>query len=219
MLHLFFAAVVARLPWSGGRRADDGTDTSTRAGLAYVAKHRTVAAILFGVAAIGVGADPAITLAPSLAEQLGGGPDLVGLFASAFGGGAFLIFFAQSRLTARFGSSRLGPAGLVCLASGSLGLLATWGPGWALACFGLGGAGMTLALTGLGTELYARVPDAFRGRIMALWLMGFVGSRPLAAMLSGFLSDRWSIHVSLAVTAGGVLMAAYVCRPRVLATG
>ena len=216
IFHLVFAVIVARLPDQRGRPVATGFDASIRAGLAYVARHPTVAAILVGVAAIGVGADPALTLAPSLAAQLGGGPDLVGLFASAFGVGAFLVFFVQSWLTTRFGSSRLGSVGLVCLAGGSLGLLTGWGTGWALACFALSGAGMTLALTSLGTELYSRVPDHFRGRIMALWLLGFVGARPVAATLNGFLADRWSLQAALAVTAVGVLVAAYVARPSVL---
>jgi hypothetical protein len=51
---------------------------------------------------------------------------------------------------------------------------------------------------------------------MALWLLGFVGARPVAATLNGFVADRWSVQAALAVTVVGVLVAAYVARPSVL---
>ena len=36
-------------------------------------------------------------------------------------------------------------------------------------------------MTGLSTVVQERAPEELRGRIMALWLVGFVGSRPIAA--------------------------------------
>lgn len=215
VLHVVFGVVVATLP-SGDHPRGASDDTSIRAGLAYVARRPAIAAVLLGVTAIGIGADPAITLAPSLASQVGGGADLVGTFASAFGLGAFVAFFPQSLLTRRLGSERLASIGLLCLAAGAvvlIGATATW---LAVLAFGLAGVGMTLALTALGTELYARVPSAFRGRVMALWLLGFMGSRPLAAGLNGVLADVLSVGSALAVTAVLVLGAAWACRPAVL---
>ena len=75
---------------------------------------------------------------------------------------------------------------------------------------------MTLALTAFTTLLYDRVPRQFIGRIMALWLVGFVGSRPLAAALSGGLADLASVDAALGMTAVLVLVVAWFCRPSVL---
>lgn len=215
--HIIFAVAVAGLPRALSRPAGRAErSSSATGGLGYIASRPVIAAILLGVAAIGLGADPALTLAPSLADEVGRGGNLVGLFASSFGLGAFLIFFVQSSLTLRLGSHRLASIGLITMALGSLGLIATSSAAWALACFGLAGLGMTLSLTALGTELYARVTDEYRGRIMAFWLLGFVGSRPLGAGLNGALAELISVDAALVATALLVLGAAWLCRPSVL---
>lgn len=216
LLHLVFAAAVLSLPGTP-REAAPRAGTSVRAGLAYVRSKPQVAAILLGVGAIGIGTDPAITLAPSVAAQVGGGSALVGYFASAFGLGAFVVFFAQPALTRRWGSHRLASVGLIAMAAGALALVLVRHDWPAAVAFGLGGAGMTLALTALGTELYARVPEEFRGRVMALWLLGFVGSRPLAGLMNGLLAERASLAAALVSTACVVIAAAWACRPEALA--
>lgn len=83
----------------------------------------------------------------------------------------------------------------------------------ALVAFGLSGVGMTLAFTSITTQIQNRSPDALRGRIMALWFVGFLGARPFAAGLNGFVADAVNVSVALAVTALLVTLAAYLCRP------
>ncbi len=216
LLHLVFFLAVLILP-RAARASARAAKSSVREGLAYVRRNPEVAAILVGVGAIGIGADPAITLAPSVAEQVGGDSALVGYFASAFGLGAFLVFFAQTRLIRWLGSRRLASLGLIAMALGSAVIVVAWDAWLAAAAFGLAGSGMTLALTALGTELYARVPEAFRGRVMALWLLGFVGSRPLASLMNGLAAEQLSLAAALLLTAAIVIAAAWACRPEVLA--
>jgi MFS family permease len=62
-----------------------GNDRSVLAGLRYVRRDRVTVLLLLGVAAAGFAADPMITLAPSLADELGGGDTLVAVLISAFG--------------------------------------------------------------------------------------------------------------------------------------
>lgn len=217
--HLIFAIVIMLLPARLGQRQKLDGPATVRAGVRYVLAHPVVAAILIGVTAIGIGADPAMTLAPSLAEQTGGGRELVGTFASAFGGGAFVIFFLQPAITRWLGTARVAGIGLIAISVGSIGLVWSLGVGWFIGCFAVAGAGMTLALTALGTELYSRVPHEYRGRVMALWLMGFIGSRPLAAGINGFLAEYVSVGSALLVTGTLVLVAAWICRPAVLRRG
>lgn len=72
---------------------------------------------------------------------------------------------------------------------------------------------MTVAFTSITTQIQNRSPDVLRGRIMALWFVGFLG-----AGLSGFLTDAFSASVALAVTAALVTVAAYLCGPSRLVT-
>lgn len=103
------------------------------------------------------------------------------------------------------------------MAVGAVVLIFAGGPNVAMAAFVVAGIGMTLSLNGITVLIYSRVPNEFRGRIMSLWLVGFVGSRPLAAALNGFLTDVASLAVALAVTAALVFAAAYVCRSAAIA--
>ena len=62
------------------------------------------------------------------------------------------------------------PTGLVILTIAAQ----PWG---AVVGFAISGLGMTTALTGLSAHLQERVPDGLRGRVMAVWSVGFLGSR------------------------------------------
>jgi len=52
-----------------------------------------------------------------------------------------------------------------------------------------------------------------RGRIMALWLVGFLGSRPIAAALLGGTADWVSVQAAFAVAAVLTAAVALWCRP------
>jgi MFS family permease len=169
--------------------------------------------LILGVAIVGVGVDPIITLAPAVADALGGGADLVGLIASAFGVGAILGFVIQPGLRRRLGLEPSGTLGLVVLAIGLAPLAITAVPAIAVGTMLIAGVGMTLALTAFTTAIQQRVPDALRGRIMALWSVAFMGSRPLAAALSGMLSDIAGERVALSAAVSIILLGALLSRP------
>jgi len=94
----------------------------------------------------------------------------------------------------------------------------SWTAAIACVAFTLSGIGMNLALTSLTVQIQDRSPDALRGRIMALWFVGFLGARPFAAALNGFLADAVSVSVALTATAAIVTTAAYLSRPQRLAS-
>jgi len=208
-------ALALRLP-SGS--TDGDTDFSVRAALRHLRSDRPLMLLLVGIAAIGVGADPSVTLAPALAEHLGGGARLVGWLASCFGIGVGIGFVFFARLHSLVGLVRLGGGGLLMMAAG-LGVAAlSWTAAIACVAFTLSGIGMNLALTSLTVQIQDRSPDALRGRIMALWFVGFLGARPFAAALNGFLADAVSVSVALTATAAIVTTAAYLSRPQRLAS-
>ena len=61
------------------------------------------------------------------------------------------------------------------------------------------------------------LPANLRGRVMALWLMGFLGSRPVAATITGAISDTWGVHFGFGCVAVALLGVALICRPGRLA--
>jgi MFS family permease len=199
------------------RARANGADRRVRAGLAYLREDRAIWLLLVGVAAIGMGADPVITLTPSLSSGFGAGSTLVGVFASSFGVGAGLAFTVLGTLRRRLGLSRVATLGLGLLATGLLATAFAPAPGFAVASLGVAGSGMTLSLTSLSTQLQERLPDELRGRVMALWSVAFLGSRPIAAGLNGALADATSPALAFGVVAVIVAGAAWWCRPSAIA--
>ena len=197
------------------RTASNGSPRDTRilAAVSYLVRERSIAWLLVGVTVVGLGVDPVITLAPAFADGLGGGADIVGLIASSFGVGAILGFVVQPGLRRRIGIERSGTIGLIVLGIGLAPLaLATTTTVAGLTML-VAGIGMTLSLTAFTTGIQQRAPDALRGRIMALWSIAFLGSRPVAAALSGLLSDAFSERVALGAAVATILVGAVVSRP------
>ncbi len=207
--NLAFAAVLWRLPIPTTARRT-GRETSIGAGLRYVRSDAAMLGLLVGIAAIGVGADPVITLTPSMAADLGQDAGFVGVLASSFGLGAAGAFLVLGVLRRWLGLERLGVAGMLTLATGLVGFAAASAPGPAVVAAVVGGIGLTTALTSLTTIVQQRVPDELRGRVMALWSMAFLGSRPLAAGTTGAVADAASVTVALGLSIAVVLAGAVV---------
>jgi MFS family permease len=210
--NLLFAAIIWRLPIRHVERRP-AADGRIRAGLRYVREHRSMLALLAGTAAIGVGADPVITLTPSIAERLGMTSSFVGLQASAFGVGAGLAFLALAQARLRLGLNRLGTTGLLLLATGMVALAAATTAWAAIVALLVAGAGMSFAVTSLTTLVQQQVPEELRGRVMALWSVAFLGSRPLTAGVTGAVADATSVVVALLLVVVVLVFGAVVARP------
>lgn len=191
----------------------DGRDTRVRAALTYLRSERPTAFLLLGVGVVGFGVDPVVTLAPAVADRLGGSGDVVGLLASAFGVGAGIGFVLLPAVRRRQRLERMATLGLVLLALGLAPLAVVPTVPLAAATLAVAGVGMALSLTGFTTAVQQRVPDALRGRVMAIWAVAFLGSRPLAATLSGGIADVWNEEIALVVAAGLILAGAFASRP------
>ncbi|HSK25080.1 MAG TPA: MFS transporter [Egicoccus sp.] len=193
------------------REHSSGRDRSVRAGLRYVRGEPGLLLLLGGVMATGFAVDPMITLAPALAIELGGSDTLAAGLVSAFGLAAVPAATISGRLQRRLGSLVVATAGCATIAAGLL-LSALSPAAWVAVCgFGLTGIGFVLALTSFTSVLQRRVPDALRGRVMALWSVAFLGNRPIAALIDGAVADRagprWAMGVGITVAALGVLVA------------
>ena len=213
VLHLVFAIflVAVRFPAPPARLS--GTDYRVRTAVAYVWRDRPLLLALIAVAMVGIASDPSITLAPSLADQLGGDSRMVGMLSASFGIGAAIGMGLLAFLGARLASEWVSSIGLYGMAAGCVVLAFGTVPAVALAGFALAGLGFGAAMTGLATVVQERAPEELRGRIMALWLVGFVGSRPIAAALLGGTADLVSVQAAFAVAALLSVSVALLCRP------
>ena len=173
------------------------SDSSVRAAVRFLGRDRTTLILIIGVAAVGIGTDPALTLTPSIAARLGGGAQEVGIFASAFGVGAGLAFLVIPYVWKLVDLAAAGQYGLILIGLGLVGLVFSRDVTTSALCFGISGLGMSLGLTSLSSLLQERAPDSFRGRIMAFWSMAFLGSRPFAAATNGALADYFCIETAL----------------------
>jgi predicted MFS family arabinose efflux permease len=50
------------------------------------------------------------------------------------------------------------------------------------------------------------ITDAMRGRVMSIFMLAFRGGMPLGNLVAGYMAQRWSISLALAVN-GAVLAA------------
>lgn len=175
-----------------------------------------LAALLAVVASVSFALDAVTTLAPAYATQVFRQSDTaVGVIIGAFGVGAVV-----AALTATGGSAtpyrRI--ALMLCLLGGGLCVYAAV-PVFALGLLALAasGFGYLAGQTRATTLLQLGVPDHQRGRIMALWGICFLGSRPLASLIDGTLATVAGVHVAavamtLPVFAAAAMMAARYMR-------
>ncbi|MFB9744111.1 MFS transporter [Pseudonocardia sulfidoxydans] len=171
------------------RDGDEGDTGSFREGLRFVRGRPDVSRALWAVAALSLAVDPVITVTPSLARTLGASDTFVGVLGSAFGAGSVVAIVALRPLRRRWGLRRTGAVGAVVVALGMFGVGV--GPtAWAasVAAF-VGGLGLLAASSSLTSQLQQDVPEVFRGRVMALWGVAFMGTRPLASLLDGALAE------------------------------
>jgi MFS family permease len=214
LLHLGFITTLLVLRRRVGlpERQPSTGDRRIRAGLAYLRSSPRTVLTLIGVGTIGIGVDPVTTLMPALAASLGQTSQFVGTLASSFGVGAGVGFVVLSRARLAVGIDRLGSFGLAMMGVGLV-IAATVGvPAATLVGIGLSGAGMSFSLNAFTTLVQAQVPDDLRGRVMALWAMAFLGTRPLTSTTTGWLTDLTDVRIALLTSAALVLTGAAVTR-------
>jgi predicted MFS family arabinose efflux permease len=65
-------------------------------------------------------------------------------------------------------------------------------------------------VTSLSTVLQSHLDESVRGRVMALWIMGFGGTVPFGLLAGGFVADRSSVTTVVLIGAAVALLLAVV---------
>ncbi len=180
------AAAVVRREVGAALGGVAGAATAARVGgLSYVRNHPWIAAILIGIIACSAPLEIVRTLSPAIAESLGQPESAAGFLIAAQSVGSAIALFAFVPLR-RSGRSRdLARVGLLVQAVGLVLTLVARDLTLAAIAGSLLGFGFSLCFPVLTSALQAEVPDAVRGRIMALHQMAHLGNRPFAALAAG----------------------------------
>lgn len=207
------AMAVVRVP-----RVEVGPEPAGRgltAGLQRIRADRPLALLLLAVAAVGFGSEPIMTLAPTIGERLGG-VTAVGALTSGFGCGAAAGIVLGAVLARRARHEVVTPLALGGMALGVAACGVAPTVPLVVAAAVTAGTAFILASSSTGTLIQLRTPADVRGRVMAVWMMGFVGSRPLSALLTGGLADRFTPAAACLVVASVLVVVGLVCRPAAL---
>jgi predicted MFS family arabinose efflux permease len=167
--------------------------------------------ILLGVAAVSMAIDPVTTLGPTFAKDVFGRPDnQAGFIVAAFGIGSILGALFLGKAFKAQGDVRLRvlPWTMGVMAAGLAGFAFTPWFWPALVILMIGGIGYLIASTTWTTALQEEVEDRMRGRIMGLWTLAFLGTRPIAALIDGAVADLISPQVAVLVVMIPMLLVA-----------
>jgi MFS family permease len=206
---LSFATVIVALlalrvaPFAPPLRRES-TLARIRAGFAFAIGERPVRALLLMLAVMSLTGIPFLVLMPVFADRvLHGGPGAYGILMAASGLGALS---GAVTLAARRDVRGLGEwAARAAIAFGAL-LVAFSFSRWfwvsVLLMLPVGFA-MMVELASSNTLIQSMVPDALRGRVMAVYSMMFMGMAPMGSLLAGWAADR--IGAPVTVLAGGAI--------------
>ena len=160
-------------------------------GFRYVAHTAPIRALMLLLGLVSLAGMPYAVLMPIFADRiLHGGPRALGLLMGSAGVGALAaagLLATRESVTGlgrwvALGAAGFGTSLLLFAASRSLWLSA--------ALLVPTGFCMMLQMASSNTLIQAMVPDALRGRVMAIYSMMFMGMAPFGALLAGAMAER-----------------------------
>ena len=170
--------------------------------------HRAVGILILSTAVLTVSAMPYMMLLPAIADEVLRGPDQGRLYFSwlmaANGFGAIFGSLAVASLPASVRRERILPLTIIAMAVllVAFALSRTFWLSMVLSV--LCGAAFLTANSLANTTIQSTVPPHLRGRVMALFVMSFMGIMPISSLAFGPLGE-W-IGPDKAVLAGAVIV-------------
>jgi len=154
----------------------------------YVRSQPWIARVMVAVIATSAVAEMMRTLSPIIVTHLGAPSSETGLFVAAQRAGMIVGILTAVPFARRGLARTLAPVGLMFQLVGLV--LVAFAPNLLLAGTGGGlvGAGFSFCFPVLTGVLQTEVPDAVRGRLLALHQMAHLGSRPFAALAAGAIA-------------------------------
>ncbi len=194
---------------------------SIREVMAVAWRNRRLRVMLAGVAAVSIASDPVVTLGPAFSQDVfGRSENDAGLVVAAFGIGSICAAVLLARTFRAPSQARLRTLpwtmGLMAAGLAGFAFVPSFWP--ALGVLLVGGVGYLASSTAWTTALQEEVEDRMRGRIMGLWTLAFLGTRPIAAIVDGAVADLAGPKAAMLVVLVPLVLVTAVGVPRLRAT-
>jgi MFS family permease len=202
-----YVAVIAslatiRFPASARRPSNERARFTLAEGVRYAWSTRPIRNLLLLLGCVaGLGFQFMVLLPVYARDILGTGSETYGLMVSAFGLGSLLAAVTMTRRQDRRDLRRNLLIGLV---TGGIGMGAfAWSRALPLTLISgfLAGYGLILYVASTNTLIQMTTEDRFRGRIMSLYTLMFIGTAPIGALLSGSIAQRYGAPVATSFSA------------------
>lgn len=218
-LFVIWALAVIRPKQVVRERGATFNDGGLGAGLHYARQHPHVAMHLVTAAMLTIFGMPFMTLLPAFAaDTLGLGSTGYSALMGFNGGGALIGALIVASLPRSVKRERIIRYSLTAMAVGVLALSFVRSYTIAAALLVVLGAVFLATVSSINTNLQTAVPNELRGRVMALFVLSFMGMMPFGSLAFGALGD--AIGVTWAIFAGAVVLLTYcsvlLLRPRLL---
>ncbi|PKQ30045.1 MAG: hypothetical protein CVT60_02170 [Actinobacteria bacterium HGW-Actinobacteria-10] len=182
-----------------------GPIATLTAGIRYAREHRAVGMLIVSTAIMTIFGMPYMMLLPAIADKSLNASALgVSYLMSANGLGAVVGSLVVASLAHRSRSRRLIPYSLLSMGM----LLVIFGLSrsfvFSIVISTLAGAAVLTVNALVNTSIQSAVPDHLRGRVMALFIMAFMGLMPVSALIFGAVGE--AIGPSNAVLGGAAVL-------------
>ena len=212
-LAVLWALVGMRIPRRTPAIGAGVTGQGVASGLRYVRQDRRLEALLLALGVVSALSLQFNVLMPVVAKRVfGAGAQGYGLLLTAFGVGAVTsaLWLASQQYT-HLEHRRNILVGLLGFGGGLLGVAVSGRLEIALACQVIAGFCMIRYTATTNTLIQLLVDDGFRGRVMGLHTVMFMGTSPIGSLVIGTVAERFGAPLGLAVAgATPVVIAAWL---------
>ncbi len=204
----YFATLAAlfliRLPAKGTERVGIPVLSSMKEGLRYAWQERNIFAFLSIAAITSIFAYSYLPLMPVFARDvLSSGAFGLGGLMSAIGAGALVGALGVTTMSSQGNKGRLVMVGNLILGLALIAFSLSQNYLISMAFLAWAGGAMVTQNISVNTIIQTSTSDSYRGRIMALYTMTFVGMAPLGSLLAGTLAQF--LGAPLAVLIGALI--------------
>jgi MFS family permease len=179
-----------------------GARTTMREGFAYAWGNRSIKHLLILLAVCaGLGFQYTVLLPVYARDVLKASADVYGWLFSAFGAGSLVAAVRMTVTRERWALRHHLLIGLVTAGIGLAGFAwSRWLPAM-MSFAALAGFGLILYVSSTNTLIQLTVEDRYRGRVMSLYTLFFVGTSPIGSLLSGAVAERWGAPLATSICA------------------
>jgi predicted MFS family arabinose efflux permease len=177
-------------------------------GVRYSWRHRSMELCMYSALAMTLFGASVAQLAAGVATDIfdvGGGG--LGLLVGAYGVGSAITALTLTVVADRLPRSSVALGGIFLYGVGVLGVVATRTVPVGMAGYFAMGIAHILVGISTNTTIQAQVEEAYRGRVMSLYLMCMVAGMPIGALVGGRLGDAIGLRETLG--AFGVVLLLY----------